>query len=314
MSKTTNIEWADSTFNPWRGCSKVSPGCAHCYITSATPLRVAGYKHGQPRIRAGAATWRLPHKWNVDASNREVRPRIFPSLMDWLDADVPIDWLADFLKLIYETPNLDWLLLTKRPENFRPRILAACDWLLKRFQPGDFKLAEWASSWLHYLGVPRPPKNVWIGVSVEDQKRADERIPQLLEIPAVARFLSMEPLLEAVDLKFAARSFGFPKHITKENRAVGMPQGIDWVIIGGESDQPGQPARPCNTAWIESILTQCRRAGVTPFVKQLGSNAVATLPPTRAIYPLNLKHKKGGDMTEWADELVCRQFPEVVYE
>src|SRR5205085_322251 len=119
------------------------------------------------------------------------RPRIFPSLCDWLDDEVPIEWLADFLKLIHDTPNLDWLLLTKRPENWSDRIHTA-------FRlPNDEPLETWLSGW---LDGDRAPHNVWIGVSVEDQQRADERIPLLLQIPAKVRFLSVEPLLSEVNL------------------------------------------------------------------------------------------------------------------
>lgn len=153
------------------------------------------------------------------------------SLADWLDDEVPIEWLSDLLALINDTPNLDWLLLTKRPQNFASRVSAATGWETENLQC---------------------PENVWIGTTVEDQKRANERIPQLLEIPASVRFLSCEPLLEKVDLSAKApllRNF------------------IDWVIVGGESG-PGH--RPFDPDWARSIQADCRTGEVSFFMKQMG--------------------------------------------
>jgi protein gp37 len=248
MSETTGIAWADSTGNPWIGCSKVSPGCKNCYAAEldankfsrtmggATPTKpISHWGKGAPRVRT-KAFWKDALAWERkalqaqteynnrhDGTLREVfkphtlpprpdRPRIFPSLCDWLDDEVPIQWLADFLKLIHDTPNLDWLLLTKRPENFRKRLQSVLDmetpdeddfmktWMVKmNGEPG------WALNVAFWIGISKgmkiePFPNVWLGVSVEDQKRADERIPQLLQIPAKVRFLSVEPLLGPVDL------------------------------------------------------------------------------------------------------------------
>lgn len=136
MGDTTKIQWADMTFNPWRGCTKVSPGCLNCYAEKLVTNRLKGeWGKGRPRIRASASYWNRPLKWDRDAANLEafnrsesplhddgefapyVRPRVFcASLADWLDDEVPSEWLADLLDLIRRTPNLDWLLLTKRPD------------------------------------------------------------------------------------------------------------------------------------------------------------------------------------------------------
>lgn len=264
--------------------------------------------------------WNEPVKWNRFAANKSCgfcsfeesdgellkqcrrcakKPRVFPSLCDWLDDEVPIEWLARFLGLIRETPNLDWLLLTKRPELWDPRIRAAIQYNEECRMGGR---NEWLSRWLSGT----PPNNVWIGTSVKDQTRADERIPEFLRIPAKLRFLSVEPMLGPVDLDYScfngSDSFG------------SMP-GIHWVIVGGES---GPGARPCNVAWIRDIVRQCRSAGVPCFVKQLGAVAFEGRFAGKAdpasfdrCERLNLRHPKGGDPSEWPEDLRVRQMPEV---
>src|SRR5581483_1094173 len=159
MSENTKIEWCDHTFNPWMGCTKVSPGCANCYAETMMDHRYGKVRwgKGKPRQRTSSANWKLPLKWNKKLSYRctscgtvfpdseleevlgwecldcntvcsPVRPRVFcASLADWLDDEVPIEWLADLLALIYSTPNLDWLLLTKRPQNWATRMDAASE-------------------------------------------------------------------------------------------------------------------------------------------------------------------------------------------
>ena len=282
MSETTNISWATSTGNPWIGCTKVSPGCAHCYAATLDENKFSrtmggGTKEkpeshwgkGAPRVRT-KAFWTDAVKWDRETARAEFvneansqsyrRPRIFPSLCDWLDDEVPIEWLADFLKLIHGTPNLDWLLLTKRPENFH-RVDQAEDLL------GD-EAAEMVHAWATH---GRPPENVWLGVSVEDQKRADERIPLLLSIPAAVRFLSVEPLLEGVNLRCALHCDGCG--YTPKDKAFMLDHGhcknptpiIDWCIIGGESG-PGR--RDCGVDAIVDVANQCKSAGVACFVKQ----------------------------------------------
>lgn len=198
----TKIEWTDYTWSPWLGCSKVSEGCKNCYIVTTTPFRTRGLKHGQPRQRTSPAYWRQPLRWQRRQAASAKRalpfpprnPRVFPSLCDWLDDEVPIEWLADFLKLIFATPNLDWLLLTKRPENCLP--------LLGTVLGSSTHIAgfgQWLQDWIE----GKPPHNVWLGVSVENQATADLRIPQLLQIPANVRFLSVEPLIGPVNLRYA---------------------------------------------------------------------------------------------------------------
>lgn len=297
MAENSKIEWTDHTFNPWIGCAKVSPGCTNCYAEVSTPVRTARAKgrelwgKGQPRQRTSAANWKQPLKWNREAAQAlddavmtmcEVgggapmpprRPRVFcASLSDWLDDEVPIEWLADLLKLIHDTPNLDWLLLTKRPENWENRITSAA---LVPFEKEDDAFVEWLQCWWlsgskkTLLGKYSAPENVWIGTTVEDQKRADERIPKLLKIPAKVRFLSVEPQLEEINLR---RYFAHSLHCEKlpgPGMNGGEPcrcQWPNWVICGGES---GHKRRPFNCDWARSLRDQCKAAGVHYFFKQI---------------------------------------------
>jgi len=248
VSENTKIEWCDHTFNPWRGCTPVSPGCLHCYA-AALSKRTGGpeYKRGVPRWRT--KTWGDPVRWNKAAAGASQRPRVFcASLADWLDDEVPIEWLKDLLCLIAKCPNLDFLLLTKRPENFAKRVAEVAEgWR------SSCELAVW---WT--LGIE--PANVWIGTTVEDQKRADERIPLLLQIPARVRFLSCEPLLEKVEL-----GTWFFSMMTDAGKCA-----INWVIAGGES---GPGARPMHPEWARSLRDQCRAAHVPFLFKQWGEYA-----------------------------------------
>lgn len=291
MAANTKIEWCDHTFNPWSGCAKVSPGCAHCYaeaLSKRSPKTFGQWGKGAPRRRTGAINWNLPVKWNSDAfaaienirhTNafgpagmalvpEPPRPRVFcASLADWLDDEVPVEWLADLLSLIVKTPRLDWLLLTKRPQNFSHRILGAASWL-RGGAPGTPR--EWIVDWED----GSPPPNVWIGTTVEDQQRADERIPLLLKIPARVRFLSCEPLLGPVDI---ATPLLTAKYAAAEGKTITElldpgqpdPEWIDWVICGGES---GPGARPMKAEWARSLREQCKHAGVAFLFKQWGEH------------------------------------------
>jgi protein gp37 len=217
------------------------------------------------------------------------RPRVFcASLADWLDDEVPIEWLADLLRLIHDTPNLDWLLLTKRPQNFLQRVYDAAK--AQHIRTHDH-IFTWIIDWWNAKTIPH---NVWVGTTVEDQQRADERIPELLKIPAHVRFLSAEPLLGKID-------FGFNGLQSKE--PVGFVDGIHWVIFGGES---GKDARLLDVDWIRSGVKQCRIAGIAPFVKQLGKNVMGREMDK---WVCRLTDKKGGDMSEWPEELRVREFP-----
>lgn len=296
MSEKTKIQWCDHTFNPWIGCTKVSPGCTMCYAEVSTPSRVRGIEWGagKTRQRTSPANWKEPLRWNKAAAGKAIRPRVFcASLSDWLDDEVPIEWLADLIRLIYDTPHLDWLLLTKRPENFFSRMRAAWDVGV------DHGAAD---AWLwNWMMSKTAPANVWIGTTAEDQLRADQRLPELIKIPAVVRFVSVEPMLGVID---------FTSHFL---RARG---GLHWAIFGGES---GRNARHCDVGWIRSAGTQCRIYHVAPFVKQLGANA--TIAPQgydpvsgalRSPMPMfGIKDPKGGEPSEWPEDLRVREFPKM---
>jgi protein gp37 len=245
VSEHTGIEWTDHTFNPWSGCHKVSPACTNCYAAALPPAMRRGAEWGvnTERIPASDAYWRQPLAWDKAATKAGVRRRVFcASVADVFEARDDLgEHRARLFETIERTPNLDWLLLTKRPEE------------MVRRAP-----ERWAGGW---------PANVWAGTTVEDQRRADERIPHLLRVPAKVRFLSCEPLLGAIDLAYTcfngADSFGQ------------MP-GISWVIAGGES---GRRARPSHPAWFRALRDQCRAAGVPFFFKQWGEWAPANGGP-----------------------------------
>jgi protein gp37 len=177
MGKNSSIEWTDHTFNPWWGCAHVSPGCTHCYA-EAWAKRVGKKVWGteSPRRFFGEQHWSEPLKWNNEAKEDSSRRRVFcASMADVFELRTDLEpWRNRLWELISQTPNLDWLLLTKRPQN-----VAA--------------MTPWKETW---------PSNVWLGTTVEDQVRAKQRLPKLLTHPAARRFLSCEPLIGPVDLSF----------------------------------------------------------------------------------------------------------------
>lgn len=244
MGERTEISWTDHTFNPWTGCTKVSPGCANCYAETMCNRfpHLGEWGPGAERKRTSEANWRKPLGWARKARRAGGRkPRVFcASLSDWLDPEVPAEWLADLLALIAKTSDaLDWQLLTKRPGLWRERLDAAADARIEVNPPG----AQFAERWL----AGEAPEGVWLGITVEDQRRADERRRSLLEIPARVRFLSCEPLLGHLD------------HLCQG--------GIHWCIAGGES---GPKARPMNPEWARALRDQCEEAGVAFHFKQWG--------------------------------------------
>jgi len=300
MSAQTGIEWCDSTFNPWMGCTKVSPACDHCYAERDTRRfgRVE-WGAGKPRVRTSPGNWKLPERWNISGFAeciacgwrgnhsslqyigmvpgertaqcpkcqdtafiyKRARRRVFcASLADWLDNEVPIEWLVDLLDLIRRTPNLDWLLLTKRIGNWRLRLELASDFIWNGGLDGepvdDSALRGWIDEWKR----GKPPANVWVGSTVVDQPELDRDLLKLYRVPAIVRFLSVEPMLSALNLDF------FP--IFDQNRE----RLLHWVIAGGES---GPHARPSHPDWYRSLRDQCAAAGVPFLFKQWGEWANA---------------------------------------
>ena len=267
MSEVTNIEWADSTFNPWEGCTKVGPGCDNCYAENRNARFAGGaainWGVGAPRRRTSASNWQKPVIWNAQAGDffREHgrKRRVFcASLADVFDNAVDPQWRADLFSLIQQTPNLDWLLLTKRIGNVRGMLAE-----LAHSNDPDLSLLDM---------MPLP--NVWIGATIVNQAEADRDIPKLLDVPAAKRFLSMEPLLGPVDLTslrpqlFAAKANALSGVWKWDGgpRTTESPP-LDWVIVGGES---GPGARPMSPGWARSLRDQCEAAGVPFLFKQWG--------------------------------------------
>lgn len=231
MGDTTAISWADHTFNPWEGCTRISPACDNCYAADRA------HRFGNDHLWAGKlrrtspANWRKPLAWNRAAEAAGVKARIFcASLADVFDNRAPQEWREDLWRLIEATPNLIWMLLTKRPQNVSKMTQR---WWTRGFLP------------------KRPPANVWLGTTAEDQARADQRLPilirdavNLLWLP----FVSAEPLLGPLDLSRWLRSLGL-------------------VIAGGES---GPKARPSHPDWFRSLRDQCAAASVPFHFKQWG--------------------------------------------
>lgn len=264
MAENTSIEWADHTFNTHIGCTRVSDGCAGCYAAVSTPARVMGIKWGagEARKRTSPSTWAQPRRWNARHAEffalHGRRQRVFcASLSDVFDNEIPSEWRADLFQLIISTPNLDWLLLTKRIGNAKAMIAEAVEC------PMDM------------MDVLRPLPNVWIGATVVNQEEADRDIPKLLAAPAVKRFLSMEPLLGPVELghwigttkAIGATTFRDENNIYRCDLTGTPVDGIDWVIVGGES---GPSARPMHPDWARSLRDQCTAAGVPYLFKQWG--------------------------------------------
>jgi len=248
MAETTGISWTHHTFNPWSGCVRISPACANCYAANLPPgmRRGAVWAKDAERVVGSDAYWNQPIAWNRAALRADERRRVFcASTADVFEdrADLDVHRLR-LWKLIAATPWLDWLLLTKRPA----------------------KMAEWAEQhgW---------PINAWAGVTVEDQARADERIPLLLRVPAAVRFLSCEPLLGPVSLREIPFEGGVIHALTGAHAYADtgrLPPGepkIHWVIAGGES---GHKARPSNAEWFRDLRDACIAARVPYHFKQWG--------------------------------------------
>lgn len=232
--ENSKIEWTHHTFNPWIGCAKVSAGCKHCYAETLMDTRYGRVEWGVngTRSRTSEAYWRKPLAWNGHAKATGQRLRVFCASLADVFEDRPdlVEWRADLFKLIDVTPYLDWLLLTKRPENIARLMVEA-----KELRIRD---------------------NVWLGTSVEDQDAANERIPHLLKAAHLARFtfLSCEPLIGPVDIAPLYTSLPGSRN-------------IDWIIAGGES---GQGARPMHPDWARQLRDIAACEGIAFLFKQWG--------------------------------------------
>lgn len=309
--KDSKIAWTHHTFNPWIGCQRVSPGCEHCYAEAQDERWRPGKTRWGPkaeRTRTSPSYWKQPIAWNRAAENAGDRHRVFCASLADVFEDRPelAPWRRELFDVIDRTPSLDWLLLTKRPEN------------IDRLWPD---------------GLPPPSvrgwPNVWLGTTVEDQRRAEERIPELIKVPAAVRFLSCEPLLGPLDLD----------QWMDEDRLGFVNSEIDWVIIGGES---GHYAREFRVEWARDLIWQCRNGGRSvepvPFVKQLGAAPTVNFyddefeawfgwkgierpdpigwcerdgqPPIGSRMNVRGLDRAGADPGEWPPGLRVREFPE----
>ena len=270
MAQATKIAWTDATFNPWRGCVKVSDGCAHCYAegwAKRTGKDIWG--KDAAREHASASYWKEPLKWNREAAMTAKPFRVFCASLADVCEDRPdlVAPRAQLMKLIEQTPYLTWLLCTKRPENFTT--------LFGR---------RWANDW---------PRNVWAMTTAENQAQADRRIPELLKVPAVVLGVSYEPALGPVTFAPYLQTLSDPG------------RGVDWVIVGGES---GGRARRFELGWARSVRAECQAAGAAFFMKQLGAKPEQDGISREAFIP-PMRDPKGSDPTEWPEDLCVREFP-----
>lgn len=303
MAETT-IEWtrgpngeAGYTFNTHWGCTEISPGCDNCYARRLAARFGVAWGADAERRTFDARHWADPEKWNRKAERDGTRPRVFTnSMADWADKDAPEGTRERLFALIERTPNLQWLLLTKRIGNVRAMLPAR--W---------FEAGAW-------------PKNVRIGATFVNQEELLRDAGKLIAL-RVPNLISLEPLLGPIDL-----DVWVPNGILRQQ--VNVLQRIDWVIVGAES---GSKARPAHLNWVRRIVNQCRVAEVACHVKQLGrivhddgmsspgqhwpAGITRTPLPRRTddepAFAITLKHSKGGDMAEWPEDLRVREFPEV---
>lgn len=359
MGANTKIEWTwrtrpdgsaipGYTFNPWIGCSKIAPGCAHCYAEREQDQRYGRAKWGPngTRTKTTETYWQQPLKWNREAEADGFRRAVFCASLadvfeDWhgpirdrhgnhLFVDQVGDWMfldpesltsieyaagkhgkrlatmndvrRALFAMIDATPWLDWLLLTKRPENVRRMWPAlACESIVCNLAGPTGIACPEESCDAEDQTRPAHRRNVWIGASASEQATFEASCKALREVDGLGAvtFLSLEPLLGSIAFK----------HFLWHDSDYPASRFIDWVIVGGES---GPDARVCYTNWIDSIIDQCKAADVPLFVKQLGSNH-RCITEIEGDMRIELKHKKGGDSSEWPDDVRIQQLPEVAH-
>ena len=282
MSAKTGIQWTDATWNPVVGCTKVSQGCKHCYAKTVHDRRHKAFVEGKaiaPQYAHPFKTVQLkPERLRAPLSWRKPKRVFVNSVSDLFHEDVPDAFIFDVWSIMAQAERHTFQILTKRPA----RML---QWFTE-FLPEACSGESPAETW--------PLPNVWLGVSVENQRFADERIPVLLQTPAAVRFLSCEPLLGPVGLT------GWMGQ--DEDPSLG---DLHWVIIGGES---GKHARPFDIAWARTLVAQCKEADVAAFVKQMGDSPYHEVDGQR--YPVSFG-RHGDDFEDFEEALRVREFPVV---
>ena len=330
---TSSIEWTDRTWNPVRGCSVVSPGCVNCYaMKQAHRFSGKGKAYeGLTKLTSAGPQWtgkiRLVEEALTEPRRWRKPSRVFVnSMSDLFHEDVPDAFIDQVFAVMACCPTHTFQVLTKRPGRMLKYLSYEYRWAQVEGQCDVLVGGSEAPA----LATPERTHlpNVWLGVSVEDQARADERIPLLLQTPAAVRFVSCEPLLDALNVRhyigldgansgadFRERngwgydewSGGFTGPNLHNDSCYAPEPGIHWVIVGGES---GSGARRCDLRWVRDLVRDCRSAHVPVFVKQLGARPDGWWPT----FPLNrhaVRDPKGGNIAEWPEDLRVREYPEM---
>lgn len=344
----TSIEWTDESINPivayleqppagartrneGHYCEKVSPGCRGCYSSGMQ------HRFGLPPFQEQRGRADIKHRLKVDRLEyvfRKKKPTKFfwCDMTDMFGSWVPNEWIAACFGVMAATPQHVHQVLTKRAQ----RLPDWFGWLEQSLvSNGHGANAARGARWFAWNHIDElrvhdpaqpwrwPLRNVHLGVSCEDQQRADERIPHLLRTPAAVRWVSAEPLLGAIDGAKFIRPMQIVDGYRQVSDGVSGPvpahlasPGIDWLVVGGES---GPRARACDLAWIRSIVVQCKAAGTPVFTKQLGARPIETSAPCggpgcstfcpHSVGAIDLASRKGGDASEWPPGEWPRQFP-----
>lgn len=287
MSDNSRIQWTQASWNFVHGCTRTSPGCLNCYIDKQPPFRQQRNFFDSKAIGGSTRIILLPHKLELPTTWRKPRRVFVNSLSDLFHKQVPTDLIARAFAVMLRTPQHSYQILTKRHGRMRallssPEFAAAVRSAYVQQTGTSLTMfdAEHGDGWW-------PLRNVWLGVTTEDQPHARLRIEALLRTPAHIRWISAEPLLSAVTLA--------------PHWLVG-PSSLDWVVLGGESGV-GQAPRAMDLAWARSLIGQCSDAGVPVYVKQLGTPWARS---HRSVDP------KGGEPSEWPLDLRIRQFPAAI--
>lgn len=318
MSRESGIEWTDATWNPVVGCTRVSAGCENCYAERMA-ARLAGRAsardyHGTVKSTPRGPRWtglvRLIESRLTEPLRWRKPKRIFVnSMSDLFHDSVSDEHAAAIFGVMALAPWHTFQVLTKRAQRmsrfasssgvaasvFWAADRLACDHDLSEDHPSAPYLARGSAQALW------PLPNVHLGVSVEDQETADQRLEHLTATPASVRFVSAEPLLGPIDFMGPYKAGWLPE-ITPDTADSDCRSGIDWIVVGGES---GPRARPCDVEWIRSIVEQCAAARVACFVKQLGEHSVCGTLEHRSRITFHSRH--GSDPKEWPTDLRVRQ-------